>query len=177
MRFGFEWPASLVDSVTRACSGYVRMTLVYEPPLDPAFGAEFARVNLDASLRQRQAAPRKDGKPSYVDQTAMLGLPKTARLPLPERALIDHGLKWWPSKKYEANPTDCGSSADWRLEVTSVTRAETAFPTDGVPFSLVLTIEDPSGQKPIFQTFRRYLQLRGTQIDDIRTALRLRPRR
>ena len=177
MRFGFEWPASLVDSVTRACSGNVRMTLVYEPPLDPAFGAEFARVNLDASLRQRQAAPRKDGKPSYVDQTAMLGLPKTARLPLPERALIDHGLKWWPSKKYEANLTDCGSSADWRLEVTSMTRAETAFPTDGVPFSLVLTIEDPSGQKPIFQTFRRYLQLRGTQIDDIRTALRLRPRR
>jgi len=41
----------------------------------------------------------------------------------------------------------------------------------------VLTIEDPSGQKPIFQTFRRYLQVRGTQIDDIRTALRLRQRR
>jgi hypothetical protein len=34
--------------------GLVRMTLVYEPPLDPAFGAEFARVNLDASLKQRQ---------------------------------------------------------------------------------------------------------------------------
>jgi hypothetical protein len=61
--------------------------------------------------------------------------------------------------------------------VTSVTRAETTFPTDGVPFSLVATIEDPSGQKPIFQTFRRYLQVRGTQIDDIRTALRLRQRR
>jgi hypothetical protein len=177
MRFGFEWPASLVDATTSACSGNVRMTLVYEPPLDPAFGAEFARVNLDASLRQRQPAPRKDGKPSYADQTAMLGMPKTARLPLPERALIDHGLKWWPSKKYEATLAACGSSTDWRLEVTSVTRAETTFPTDGVPFSLVLTIEDPSGQKPIFQTFRRYLQVRGTQIEDIRTALRVRQRR
>jgi hypothetical protein len=177
MRFGFQWPALLVDPVTGACSGKVRMTLVYEPPLDPAFGAEFARVNLDASLRQRQPIPRKDGKPSYADQTTMLGLPSTARLPLPERALIDHGLKWWPSKKYEANLTNCGSSTDWRLEVTSVTRAETTFPTDGVPFSLVLSIEDPSGQKPIFQTFRRYLQVRGTQIDDIRTALRLRQRR
>jgi hypothetical protein len=177
MRFGFEWPASLVDPATGACSGNVRMTLVYEPPLDPAFGAEFARVNLDASLRQRQPVPRKDGKPSYADQTSMLGLPKTARLPLPERALIDHGLKWWPSKKYEANLTDRGSSADWRLEVSSVTRAETRFPTDGVPFSLVLTIEDAAGQRPIFQTFRRYLQVRGTQIDDIRTAVRLRQRR
>jgi hypothetical protein len=107
----------------------------------------------------------------------MIGLPKTARLPLPERALIDHGLKWWPSKKYEADLTDCGSSADWRLEVTSLTRAEATFPTDGVPFSLVLTIRDPSGQKPIFQTFRRYLQVRGTQIGDVRTAMRVRQRR
>jgi hypothetical protein len=176
MRFGFEWPASMVDTITNSCTGNVRMTLVYEPPLDPAFGAEFARVNLDAYLRQRQPLPRKDGKPSYVDQTTMLGMPKMARLPLPERALIDHGLKWWPSKKYQANLSDGGTSTDWRLEVTSVTRAETTFPTDGVPFSLVLTIEDPSGQKPIFQTFRRYLQSRGTRIDDIRTAQRLRQR-
>jgi len=63
------------------------------------------------------------------------------------------------------------------LATRSDERDETTFPTDGVPFSLVLTIEDPSGQKPIFQTFRRYLQVRGTQIDDIRTALRLRQRR
>jgi Subtilase family len=176
MRFGFEWPASLVDLVTKACTGTVRMTLVYEPPLDPAFGAEFARVNLDASLKQCQPVPRKDGKPSFADQTAMLGLPKMAKLPLPERALIDHGLKWWPTKKYQATLTDNGSSAEWRLEVASLTRAETTFPTDGVPFSLILTLEDPSGQKPIFQTFRRYLQARGTLIDDIRTAQRLRPR-
>lgn len=176
MRFGFEWPSSMVDPTTGSCTGNVRMTLIYEPPLDPAFGAEFARVNLDAYLRQRQPIPRKDGKPSFLDQSKMLGMPKTARLPLPERALIDHGLKWWPTKKYDANLVDCGTSTEWRLEVTSVTRAETTFPTDGVPFSLVLTIEDPSGQKPIFQTFRRYLQTRNIQIDDIRTALRLRQR-
>lgn len=176
MRFGFDWPSSLVDPITNACSGLIRMTLVYQPPLDPAFGAEFARVNLDASLKQRQPRLRKDGKPSFSDQTSMVGMPKTARLPLPERALIDHGLKWWPTKKYEANLNNNGSSASWRLEVTSVTRAETAFPTDGVPFSLVVTIEDASGQKPIFQTFRRYLQSRGTHVDDIRTAQRLRQR-
>lgn len=176
MRFGFRWPDGLVDPSTGTCSGLVRMTLVYEPPLDPAFGAEFARVNLDASLRQRQAKTRKDGQPSFADQIAMLGLPKTANLPLPERALIDHGLKWWPTKKYQVNLADRGESADWRVEVTSLTRAEATFPTDGVPFSLILTIEDASGQKPIFQTFRRYLQTRGILVDDIRTAYRIRPR-
>jgi hypothetical protein len=54
MSFAFSWPDGLVDAATGACSGLVRMTLVYEPPLDPAFGPEFARVNLDASLKQRQ---------------------------------------------------------------------------------------------------------------------------
>ena len=38
LRFPFTWPASLVDPDTRACRGRIKMTLVYEPPLDPAFG-------------------------------------------------------------------------------------------------------------------------------------------
>jgi hypothetical protein len=183
MRFQFEWPQSLVDPATGACSGDVRMTLVYDPPLDPAFGAEFTRVNLDASLKQRQPDLKKDGKPrrkdgkaSFADQISLIGLPKSARLPLRERALIDHGLKWWPSKRYEAKFDQRGVHSSWRLEVTSVTRAEASFPTDGVPFCVVLTIEDPSGIKPIFQTFRQYLQTRGTRIDDIRTAQRIRTR-
>ena len=40
LRFPFTWPASLVDPDTRACRGRIKMTLVYEPPLDPAFGTE-----------------------------------------------------------------------------------------------------------------------------------------
>jgi hypothetical protein len=182
MRFGFDWPSSLVNSATGACTGNVRLTLVYDPPLDPAFGAEFARVNLDASLKQRQPDLKPDGSPrrkdrqaSFADQIRMVGLPRT-KLPLRERALIDHGLKWWPTKRYEASFSEHGTSASWRFEVTSVTRAEAYFPTDGVPFSVALTISDPDGSKPIFQTFRQYLQSRGTQIGDIRTAQRVRQR-
>ncbi len=111
----------------------------------------------------------------------MLGLPKTGGLPVRERALIDHGLKWWPTKKYAANLTDNGTSANWRLEnwrleINSLTRAEATYPAEGVPFALILTIEDASGQRPIFQTFRQYLQTRPIAIDDIRTTYRIRQR-
>jgi Subtilase family len=173
LRFDFAWPQTLVDTVTRACSGKVRMTLVYDPPLDPAFGAEFARVNLDAALKQRQPVPRKDGKPSFTDQVTMFGLPRGKR-PLREKALIDHGLKWWPTKKYEANLTAKGVSAEWRLEVSSLTRAESYYPAEGVPFTLILSIEDAEGQRPIFQTFRQYLQTRPVAMGDIRSIAQVR---
>ena len=176
MRYEFAWPAALVDAATQACSGRVRMTLVYDPPLDPAFGAEFARVNLDAALKQQQPIPRKDGHPSFSDQTTMLGLPQTSGLPVRERALIDHGLKWWPTKKYVANLDGKGTSANWRLEISSLTRAEATFPAEGVPFALILTLEDESGTKPIFQTFRQYLQTRATAVTDIQVAHRVRQR-
>lgn len=176
MRFAFVWPAALVDPISQACTGQVRMTLVYDAPLDPAFGAEFTRVNLDAALKQQQPTPRKDGAASFSDRTTMFGLPKTSGLPERERALIDHGLKWWPTKKYGGNFTNHGSSANWRLEINSLTRAEAMFPSEGVPFALILTIEDPSGQRPIYQSFRQYLQTRTIQVEDIRTVQRVRAR-
>ena len=39
LRFPFDWPRSLVNP-DGSCSGLAKMTLVYSPPLDPAFGAE-----------------------------------------------------------------------------------------------------------------------------------------
>ena len=49
LRFPFSWPQSLTRE--GRCSGRAKITLVYSPPLDPAFGAEFVRVNL-GSLAQ-----------------------------------------------------------------------------------------------------------------------------
>ena len=175
LRFPFSWPQSLVDEMG-ACSGRAKMTLVYSPPLDPAFGAEFVRVNLEASLRQRQPKINKDGRQSYTDQITARYLPKTSGLGVPEKALIHHGLKWWPSKQYESNFNAKGEFSDWRLEVTSLVRAEASFPVEGVPFAVLLTIEDPDGKKPIFQEMRQALQASQAQARDIRTAVRLRPR-
>lgn len=175
LRFPFEWPRSLVNP-DGSCSGLGKMTLVYSPPLDPAFGAEFVRVNLEASLRQRQPGTKKDGSASYTNQIASRYLPKTAGLGVPERALIDHGLKWWPSKQYASNFSDKGAFSNWRLEVSSLVRAEASFPVEGVPFAVLLTIEDPEKRKPVFSEMRLALQSSNAIAQDIRTTTRVRPR-
>ena len=119
MRFEFDWPQSLVDPSTGACFGEASATLVYEPPVDRAFGAEFVRVNLDAKLQQRHNRPRKDGLPGFNDRFAQSFLPKTANQPVPEKELINQGLKWWPTKRYNARfpESGLGESSQWRIEV------------------------------------------------------------
>jgi hypothetical protein len=177
LRFPFAWPASLVDPTTRACRGTVRMTLVYDAPVDQAFGTEFIRVNVDAKLQQRQPTDRRDGLPSWRDQIRQAFLPRSASMTPSERALISHGLKWWPTKRYaEDFGGGVGASTEWRLQVESIVRAEAEFPAEGVPFSLILTIEDPEGSQPIFQEFRRQLVTSRVDLHDIRTAVRLRAR-
>jgi Subtilase family len=176
LRFNFAWPAALVNLQTRACRGKVSMTLVYDAPLDQAFGNEFVRVNLNACLRQRQPVDREDGKPSFRDQISQAFLPKSANLTVPERSLIEHGLKWWPSKRYQADFKDgVGQSTEWRLEVESIVRAEATFPAEGIPFSLVLTIEDPENGAPLFQEVSRQFLANRVQMQDIRIEQRIRP--
>jgi hypothetical protein len=176
LRFEFDWPQSLIDPVTGACVGEATATLVYEPPLDRAYGAEFVRVNLDAKLQQRQAAPRKDGSPSYRDRFDQSFLPKTAGQPVPEKELINQGLKWWPTKRYRARlrRTSLGEATQWRIEVSATRRSETRFPQAGVPFSLVVTIRDPDGVAPVFQQMRRVLQAGRVQLAELKTHQRVR---
>jgi hypothetical protein len=174
LRFPFTWPLSLVTD--GRCSGRAKITLVYAPPLDPAFGAEFVRVNLEASLKQRQTEPASDGSIRFINQIAARYLPKSTGLAIPEQALIDHGLKWWPAKQYESTFVENGNSSQWRLEVTSLVRAEAQFPAEGVPFAVLLTLEDPEGGQAVFQELRQWLQASTAVAQDVRTATRLRPR-
>lgn len=177
LRFRFAWPTALVDPDTRRCRGRVRMTLVYDAPLDQAFGTEFVRVNLDAKLSQRQPVDRTDGLPSFHEQVPQAFLPKSAGATITERALIAQGLKWWPTKRYAADFGDgVGSSTEWQLQVESIVRAEATFPAEGVPFSVILTIEDPEGRAAIFQEVRRQLISQRVDLVDVRAATRLRAR-
>ena len=168
LQFKFAWPSVLVDA-NGACHGSVRMTLVYDAPLERHFGAEAVRVNLDAHLRQRVDGVDAKGKPRYKTQLDQCFLPKTANQPALERELIHNGLKWWPTKRYikKIGEDGIGTYSDWRLEVDCMVRAEAEFPSDGVPFTVILTIEDPQKRRPVFQELRRSLLASKVQLQDI----------
>ena len=166
LKFDFAWPQKLVGQ-GGVCKGKVRMTLAYRPKLDARFGSEFVRVNLDAHLRQENG----NGWKGRIAQKLLPGEANT------EAELIRHGLKWWPLKIYEGEfPRGVGKSSNWRLSVESIVRSGDTFPVEGVPFTVVLTIADPSGDEPIFSTMRSYLKSHNVQIQDIRTAVQVRTR-
>lgn len=170
LEFKFAWPSSLVLPGGK-CQGDVKLTLVSSPPLNHKYGAEFVRVNIDAALQQEQPnGGFKSGlEPTYVffskDDKAS------------EADLIEHKFKWSPVKVFGTSmPKGRGKSSNWRLMINYLTRSGESLPPEGVPFSILLTISDPSKTKPIFQEMRNNLQLSGAKIADIHTATRVTPK-
>jgi len=174
MTFQFQWPASLVNE-NGSCRGEVKLTLVASPPLDPRFGAEFVRVNLDGRLQQERFV-EVDGEmvPRWRGQLKPAYLPSGPEREGIEAERIEHGLKWSPVKVYERIfPRGIGRSSNWRLVVDYITRAGEEMPQDGVPFTAILTIADADGERPVFNDVRAALVALGVQTADIRTAARV----
>lgn len=170
INFRFSWPPSLVGPGGK-CRGRAKVTLVFTPPLDPRFGSEFVRVNLDATLQQE----KDDGK--WRGRLEPLYLPSRRDHPAIEAERIEHDLKWSPVKVHAKTfPQGVGVSSNWRLFVDYLTRAGETMPAEGVPFTAIVTISDPQGEQPVFNDMRQNLQALGTQIADIRTAARISPR-
>lgn len=166
MSFNFSWPASLV--VEGKCTGYARLTLVSTPPFDYRFGAEFVRVNIEGHLRQQQ----DDGK--YKGRLDPLYLPENTSGQLYEKNQIAHSFKWSPIKVFEKTfKKGVGPTTDWKLEIEYLTRDGETLPALGVPFTALLTIADPKGEKPVFNDMRQTLQSQGVKIVDIKTAARV----
>lgn len=168
LQFQFAWPTSLVNT-NGGCSGTVKLTLVYRPPTDLKYGGEFVRVNLDTYLRQ-EVIDTKTGKISFRGRMKGDGAKQL------EKELVKHGAKWWPVKKLMGRFDSVGKSSQWRLVIDPLARSEFSIPEDGIPFSAVLTISDPSKSAPIFNEMRLQLQNAGANVSDIRSALRPRIR-
>lgn len=133
MKFNFSWPTSLVDARGK-CRGFSQLTVVSTPPLDPRYGAEFVRVNLEASLQQEKLDGSWRGRfdPKY--------LPLRNESPRVEAELIEHGLKWSPVKVFsKMMPRGVGETSNWRLSINYLTRAREEIPNDGLPFTAILT--------------------------------------
>ncbi len=164
--FPFSWPPSLTQSGN--CQGTARLTLVFSPPLDSRFGAEFVRINLEGALQQWN--PDKGENGGWEGRMKPVYLPKPSPAYPMEAERIEHGLKWSPVKAYEMNARGVGKSSDWRLTVKYLTRAGEAMPEDGVPFTAILTIRDPNKSNPVFTEMKQMLGALSVQLEDIRTA-------
>ena len=172
MRFNFSWPTSLVRD--GSCSGWAKLTLVSTPPFDYVYGAEFVRVNMQAQLRQEEID--NDGKSSYTGRLEPIYAADKGNIHLKEKNLIANAFKWAPTKMFAKNLKEVGKSSNWTLDIECLTRDGEIMPVDGVPFTALLTIEDLSGKKPVFQEMRQSLQSTGVVISDIQTASRVTPR-
>jgi hypothetical protein len=169
--FRFAWPASLVTEDGK-CRGAAHLTIVSTPPLDPRFGSEFVRINIDAALQQEDFD--KQGKQQWKGRLDAVYLPGKADTPVVEAERIEHALKWSPVKAFARNmPKGIGKSSTWRLFVEYLTRAREDVPENGVPFTAILTISDPDKKRPVFADMRQSLQSLGVRIEDIRTAARV----
>jgi hypothetical protein len=129
------------------------------------------RINLEAALKQAQP----DG--TFVARTTATHEFFSGFRYATERTLATLLGKWFTTKSYgTAMPRGRGKSSDWKLEVGYLTRAGEVYPDGGVPFSVVLTIEDIEGVAPVFEEMRRSLASTGVQVNDLRTATRVRTR-
>jgi hypothetical protein len=118
------------------------------------------RVNVNARLQQAKLGG------GYQGQLHETYLPTAGDEALYESELIEQGFKWSPVKTYARNlPRGIGKSSTWRLVVDTLTRANEPYPDRGVPFSAILTIADPSGEKPVFNAMRQSLQALGVDGD------------
>ena len=161
----FSWPPSLTGP-GGSCRGRVQLTLVTRPALNYVHGHELVRVNLEAALQQAG----DDG--TFIGRVTATHQFFSGFRYANERTLATELGKWSPIRTYQRTiPRGVGRSADWRLELNYLTRASEALPPRGVPFAVVLTIEDPDQAAPVFDEMRLSLGRTNVQLSDLRTAL------
>lgn len=147
--------------------GDVVMTLVYDPPLNATFGAEYCRTNVEASLGTYDVG--KDGKrhhrrqipPEPQDMAKMF-----------ERQLIEHGFKWSPVKVYRRS-MDRVTGKDWRL-VVGLTQRSGFATSDAQRAAIVITLADPGESAPVYDEVVIAMTRLGWTTNDLEIQARLR---
>jgi hypothetical protein len=176
LEFPFVWPRSLVGS-GGACRGRADLTLTYTPPIDPDHREEAIRIQLEAYLHQEKLVDDTTGEMTWESRLNHDAADVPQGMSKTENYLIKTGLKWSPIKRYHVvMPQGRGNTSNWKLSLESLVRAGVGFPSDGVSFTLLLTISDPKAAAPVREEMRLDLQNRGLVLADITVAHRIRPR-
>jgi len=168
--FPFSWPKSLIKN--GRCIGHVKVTMVSTPTLDYDYTEELVREDISVSLHQVDKDEKSLGtklKPIYH-----ISKGKDEKVTRNEYELREGYYKWNPVKVYDVVftkgfPVDAGP---WCLEAKYQNRDNAIRNEKGVEFTIIMTLEDPKGEAPVYNEMRQALQATGVQIDDIQTAVR-----
>ncbi len=161
----FPYPKSLLRD--GKCYGEIKMTLVYTPKVDPAFGQEYCRANIDAHF----------GTYVYMDENGSVkGF--GSEVPIEkkwdkkyERAQVENGFKWNPIKSYSRSIKNGIAQKPWRLMVDSVARLGDNY--EGQEFVLFITISDPN-KNDIYSEVIQALRERGYYHNDVKVHNKIR---
>ena len=137
------------------------MTLVYNPPLDPSFGPEYCRRNIDISFGTYDVG--KDGK--RKQEIKIPSEPEDINHRYEEN-LVKYGFKWSPVKAYRKSLVRI-SGEQWRLYVKMTDRKE-FFSNEPQRIALVFTILDPERKQPVYDEIVRWMNRAGWITNDLR---------
>lgn len=164
--YDFPYPKSLIKS--NKYIGEIGMTLAYLPPLDPKYGQEYCRTNIDVSFGTYSYLP--NGKIDYKGQ-----VPLEAKWDEKfEAARVENGFKWSPIKSYYRKLRKGIKIGDgWKLRIDLTARSEMYVPSQ--EFVLIITIKDSNGND-IYSEIVNGLRERGYITNNIETKYQIRQR-
>jgi serine protease AprX len=162
----FPIPACLREN--GSVRGEFVMTLAYDPPLDPNFGAEYCRTNVEVSLGTYE----KNSKGKWEHRGMIPPEPKDISK-LYEKHLVEHGFKWSPVKVYRRQIPRGISGEDWRLKVSVHYRS--GFVNQMLQgIALIVTMRDPQKKAPVYDQVVTTMNRIGWKTIDLQIQERIR---
>ena len=164
--YDFPYPKSLIKN--NKYIGEIGMTLAYLPPLDPKYGQEYCRTNIDVSFGTYSYL--QNGKINYKGQ-----VPLEAKWDEKfEAARVENGFKWSPIKSYYRKLRKGIKIGDgWKLRIDLTARNGMYVPSQ--EFVLIITIRDSNGND-IYSEIVNGLRERGYITNNIETKYQVRQR-
>lgn len=147
----------------------VFMTLIYDPPLDRAYGIEYCRRNIDASLGFLDIDEEKGEvyRGREVDPS-----PKDLHKRYPAE-WSDFGLQWSPVKFYHRKFSKTEAGRDWRLSLKLLNRAE-CLDEDPIDTHLIVTVKSNSPDAQVYTEMVREMDNLGWTVSNLQIRSRFR---
>jgi hypothetical protein len=157
----FAMPSCLSKSGFLKCE--VFMTLAYDPPLDKAFGIEYCRRNITASLGFLEI-DEETGSEVYGGRE-ISPAPHDLRQRYPDD-LAEQGLGWSPLKFYYRKFMRTPAGRKWRLSVNVLNRAEHAD-EEPIPIHLLVTVRSADPNDQVYTELVREMNALGWIVQNL----------